>query len=209
MLAFVDETGDTGLKTSKGSSLYFTVALVLFEEHTEAESCDQRINLLRTELNLPSTYEFHFQSNSDRIRRKFLEATAPYNFRYLGFSLNKSSPNLWGPGFQVKSSLYKFTCGTVFENSKPYLSETVVVIDACGSDTFQYELAKYLKRKVTDPNHRLIKKVKMQSSKSNNLLQLVDYVAGVINRKVQNKKDATDYYRYIAAKETDLRVWPK
>ncbi|BAM06252.1 DUF3800 domain-containing protein [Leptospirillum ferrooxidans] len=209
MLAFVDETGDTGLKTDRGSSLYFTVALVLFEEHSEAESCDQRINQLRAELNLPSTYEFHFQSNSDRIRRKFLEATASYNFQYLGFSLNKSSPNLWGPGFQVKSSLYKFTCGTVFENSKPYLSDTIVVIDACGSDTFQCELAKYLKRKITDPDHRLIKKVKMQSSKSNNLLQLVDYVAGVINRKVQNKKDASDYYRYIAAKETDLRVWPQ
>ena len=32
MLVFVDESGDPGLKLNKGSSAYFIVALVLFEE---------------------------------------------------------------------------------------------------------------------------------------------------------------------------------
>lgn len=49
MLVFIDESGDPGLKIEKGSSRYFTVSLVVFEEHDEALACDQRINLLKRE----------------------------------------------------------------------------------------------------------------------------------------------------------------
>ena len=35
MLVFIDESGDTGLKIEKGSSRYFVIALVSFEENEE------------------------------------------------------------------------------------------------------------------------------------------------------------------------------
>lgn len=209
MLAFIDEAGDTGLKINEGSSRYFVIGLVIFEEHKEAEACDQRIGLLRNELGYQHNFEFHFGHNSDRLRKRFLEAIAPYNFFYFGFALNKDRDKLWGPGFQVKTSLYKFTCGMVFENAKPYLRNAIVVIDESGTDTFRRQLGKYLSTKIKDDDGgALIKKVKMQKSSANNLLQLADYVAGVLNRKVQNKKEAGEYYRYIAAKEMMLRTWP-
>lgn len=47
MLVFVDESGDAGLKLQEGSSKYFVVTLIIFEENEEAESCDKRIDLLR------------------------------------------------------------------------------------------------------------------------------------------------------------------
>lgn len=50
MLVFIDESGDPGLKIEKGSSRYFTVSLVVFEDKEEALACDQRIGLLRREL---------------------------------------------------------------------------------------------------------------------------------------------------------------
>ncbi len=40
MLVFIDESGDTGLKIDKGSSKYFVIALVIFEDHEEAIACD-------------------------------------------------------------------------------------------------------------------------------------------------------------------------
>ena len=64
MLAFLDESGDTGRRTDKGSSAYFLVSVVIFLDNDEALACDQRIELLRTELNLASDYEFHFSRNS-------------------------------------------------------------------------------------------------------------------------------------------------
>ena len=89
MLVFGDEAGDSGLKLAQGSSKFFTVALVIFEEHDEAIACDQRIELLKKELGWSSESEFHFRNNSDRIRRIFLNAVAPYNFFYYGIVFNK------------------------------------------------------------------------------------------------------------------------
>jgi len=209
MLAFIDESGDSGLKVDQGSSLFFSVALVLFEEHEEAERCDQRIELLKSEIGKGRDFEFHFSKNSHKVRTQFLRAVAPYNFFYLVFGLNKCSPRLYGEGFQSKESLYKWTCGTLFENAKPHLNNAIIVIDKSGGATFRYELGKYLKRRMEDSSGGcFIKKVRMQDSNANNLLQLADYVVGVINRKIQDKRDWKEFYRFLSIKEIEVRTWP-
>lgn len=106
MLVFIDESGDTGLKVDQGSSRYFTIALVLFDDNEEAVACDQRITLLRKELGWVPDREFHFKHNSDAIRRAFLTAVAPYNFFYHGVVLNKDPQKLWGSGFKDKLADY-------------------------------------------------------------------------------------------------------
>jgi uncharacterized protein (DUF2344 family) len=95
----------------------------------------------------------------------------------------------------------------VFENAKEKLEKAIVVIDESGNLDFKRQLAKYLRRK-TDKG--AIKKVKMQRSESNNLLQLSDYTASVINRSVQNKRKWSDEYRKIIAhREIYVQIWPK
>ena len=49
MLIFIDESGDPGLKIDAGSSRYFVIALVAFDDHDEALAVDDRISLLRKE----------------------------------------------------------------------------------------------------------------------------------------------------------------
>jgi hypothetical protein len=209
MLVFVDESGDTGRKLERGSSSHLTVALVVFRNHDEALRCDDRIVRLRAELKKPSTFEFHFSHNSDRIRLAFLEAIAPCDFTYHAVSLNKDPAKLWGKGFQFKESLYKYTCRLVFENAKPFLDHATVVIDGSGERRFRQELQAYLKARMNEPSGRTaIAKVKIQRSTSNNLLQLADYVAGVVNRQVQRKPRATEFQRWIAVRQSSLRVWP-
>jgi len=65
------------------------------------------------------------------------------------------------------------------------LKKATVVIDKSGNLDFKRQLTKYLRRKT---NKGIIKRVKMQRSQSNNLLQLADYAASVINRSVQGKR---------------------
>jgi Protein of unknown function (DUF3800) len=211
MLVFGDEAGDSGLKLAQGSSKFFTVALVIFEEHDEAIACDQRIELLKKELGWSSGSEFHFRNNSDRVRRKFLNAVAPYNFFYYGIVFNKDPSMLASDIFVDKKGFYKYACSLVFENAKDKLTEAIVTIDQSGSTDFRSELAKYLRRKMNEEGKReLIKKVKMQRSSSNNLLQLADYIAGIINRGVQKEKRyAEDYKRLIAHREISVEVYPK
>jgi len=207
MLVFIDESGDSGLKIEKGSSRYFTVGLIVFEDNDEALACDQRIKLLKKELGLPENYEFHFKRNSDKVRRAFLAAVSPYNFFYYGIVINKNPEKLWGEGFRNKESFYKYACGLVFENAKEKLEKATVVIDESGNLDFKRQLAKYLRRKI---GSGIIKKVKMQRSESNNLLQLADYTASVINRLVQNKRKWSDeYHKIIAHREIYVQIWPK
>lgn len=209
MLTFIDESGDSGLKIEHGSSRYFTIALVVFEDCDEATACDQRIGLLKKELGWNSNSEFHFKRNSDRIRIAFLQAVAPYNFFYYGIAINKDPNKLWGEGFRSKESFYKYACGLVFENAKDKLQESTVVIDRSGNLDFRDKLAKYLRQRM-NKDGRIIKQVKMQRSGGNNLLQLADYVAGVINRSVQNSKKKADLYRKaIAHREIHVQIWPK
>jgi hypothetical protein len=211
MLVFGDEAGDAGLKLEHGSSKLFTVALVIFEEHDEAIACDQRIELLKKELGWSSDSEFHFRNNSDRIRRKFLNAVAPYNFFYYGIVFNKDPSMLANDIFLDKKGFYKYACSLVFENAKDKLNEAIVTIDRSGNTDFRSELAKYLRRKMNEGGKReLIKKVKMQRSSSNNLLQLADYIAGIINRGVQKeRKYAEDYKKIVAHREISVEIYPK
>lgn len=211
MLAFVDESGDPGRKLGRGSSLYFIVAIVTFEDNDDANKCDHAITDLRTKLKLPPGYEFHFSHNSKRIKEAFLKAVAPFPFFYHAFALNKDPQKLTGVGFDNKESLYKITARFTFENAKPHLHNASVVIDRSGERKFRDELAAYLRKRILDDggNH-LIKKVKIQRSNGNNLLQLADYVAGVTNKVVSNKQDGKELRKkYLAAHESTMRFWPK
>ncbi len=160
MLVFIDESGDSGLKIERGSSRFFTVALVAFEDMEEANACDQRIELLKKELGWKRDREFHFKQNSHRIRCAFLKSVAPYNFFYYGISINKDPEKLYGDGFRNKESFYKYTCGLVFENAKEKLNNAIILIDKSGNTDFRRQLARYLKARV-NRDRNVIKKIKM------------------------------------------------
>ncbi len=210
MLVFIDESGDTGRKITKGSSRFFVISMVLFEDNDEALACDQRISLLKRELNKSAKFEFHFQNNSEKVRQSFLKAIIPYSFTYFSVVIDKDPKKLIGEGFNVKESFYKYTCHMVFTNAKPYLNNATIILDKSGSPTFQKSLKRYLNTKTNGDNKgKIIKKLKQQSSHSNNLLQLADYVSGVINRKYLKKKNWKNYYKYLSPKEMSVQKWPK
>jgi len=210
MLAFLDESGDAGRKPGRGSSLFFVVGLVIFNDLEEASRCDQRIGLLKNELGLDPRFEFHFSDNSHRVRMAFLEAVAPYDFFYHVFVLDKNPAKLFGKGFQFKSPLYKYVCSLVFENAKPHLRRATVIVDGSGDRAFRQQLQAYLKARMNDRGGtEIISKVRLERSSSNNLLQLADYVAGISNRHVQRKPRAEEYRGWIAPREASFRVWPR
>ena len=209
MLVFVDESGDPGLKLEQGSSRYFVVALVIFDDDDEAQAADDRITLLRREIRLDPRFEFRFNKCRKDFREQFLKAVRPYQFFYYGIVINKDPNKLWGEGFKYKNSFYKYTCGLVFQSAKAFLDDATVIIDGSGSKDFRRELEQYLKRRINDPGQRYIRKVKVQSSSRNNLLQLADMVAGAINRSLGTKSDAQIYRQIISHREMYVQVWPK
>src|SRR3989338_167344 len=208
MLVFIDESVDTGLTIEKGATKYFIIVMVAFEDNDEASACNKRIDLLRRELRLSPDYEFHFHRNSDRAREAFLRAVLPYQFFYYGIVINKEK--LFGEGFKNKESFYKYAASLLFENAKDKLERAIVVIDESGRQLFKYQLASYLRKNINSFDRRHIHKVKMQDSKRNNLLQLVDMVSGAVNRCLSgNKRDNQKFRSIIRSREIYVQIWPK
>ncbi len=209
MLVFVDESGDTGLKFEKGSSERFVVTLVIFEDVEDAHAAESRIKKLRHELGLKKDFEFHYSGMKSRYREPFFKALGQQQFFYCTISINKRK--LVGPGFKNKESFYKYACRLVFENAKPLLDNAKIVIDGSGSREFKRELSSYLKRHMNSKDDRFkrIKKVQMEDSKKNDLIQLADMVCGAVARKLAGKSDGVQHQRYIRHLELRVQEWPK
>ena len=163
-----------------------------------------RITLLKRELGLHESAEFKFNKSSQELRLRFFEATAPYTFFYFGIVINKEK--LVGPGFKFRESFYKYACRLVFENAKAHLKDAIVVIDGNGSRQFKRELTTYLRKKAGSGT---IKKVKLNASHSDPLLQLADMVAGAVNRSFTARKDKDVCRKLLGAKEMYVQVWPR
>jgi hypothetical protein len=210
MLVFIDESGDSGLKLESGSSEYFVVSLVIFQDYDEAYKLDQKIEVLKRKTCCSPHFEFKFNEVASKHKKRFLKEVASFDYFYLSIVINKRK--LYGKGFHYKESFYKYACRLVFENAKSYLEEARVVIDGSGSREFRKGLAAYLKKQINskDSPCRHIKKVKIEDSKSNNLLQLADMICGAVARSFKlDKTDSEDYRKIVKKRERYVQFWPK
>lgn len=204
-LVFVDESGDLGLKP--GSSPFFTVTLLLFSSRQDAHRANAKIEALRAALKKPHQFEFHFSKLSDALRERFFREVGDCPCFYFAMSVNKAK--LTGPGFGCPDSFYKYTTRLAFENAQAYLRAATVVIDGSGGRQFKSELRRYLDSRVRDhEGSHAIKKLRVEDSHRNNLLQMADMFCGAVARSLSGRKDAKHYLRMIAHREVSRRLWP-
>jgi hypothetical protein len=86
------------------------------------------------------------------------------------------------------------------------------VIDSSGNRKFRDELKTYLRKKLTLPHatgEPAIKKLKMEESHRNNLLQLADMVCGAVSRDINHPDEKCRFRRLIAHNQTGMQSWPK
>jgi len=120
----------------------------IFNDQEEADRCDQRIELLKSEIWKGNWFEFHYAKSSNRIRSDFFKAVAPYDFFYYWIVINKEylSDEILG----MKESFYKYVSGLVFENAKDKISNAHVIIDKSAWGDFEKQSA--INRKYTRPD---------------------------------------------------------
>lgn len=209
MLAFIDESGDSGLVQSSSSSKNLIVTLVLFESRQEAQKTDDRIAQLRRELNLRPDFEFHFSKLKQEWRERFLRAVGVLEFGYFSVVLDKHECRK--RGFTTPAELYRHACNLVFQAARPHLKDATVVIDGSGSQQFRREIATHLKKQIngSGADENRVSKVRMQHSHTNNLLQLADMVCGAVARSLTDKPRADVCRRLISHCELEVSNWPK
>ncbi len=125
MLVFIDESGDPGMKAKEGSSEFFVMVAVLFEEDAVALECDRRIEEFRVSKGWQRELKFSHMKPVDR--GAFLEAVAGFDFFYLAFVLNKR--RLWSPSFNDKETFWSYTASLLVNNAKVHLDDATIVID--------------------------------------------------------------------------------
>jgi hypothetical protein len=72
MLVFIDESGCTGFKLSRGSDSVFAIGMVIFADGESAAQTERCIQRVRERSRHNS--EFKFSKSSDRLRDDFLSS---------------------------------------------------------------------------------------------------------------------------------------
>ena len=205
VLVLIDESGDCGLKFGQGSSDLFVCAAVVFADEPSANACDQAISILRCRLQKPASFEFHFSHCSDRVREAFLRTVSCQTFQYVGFAVDKRK--LYGVRFTDPKEVYRFSIGIVCEQIRPLLNNSKIVIDKNGDRAFRPGIEKALKLQMTDQNGSCrIRKVTMEVSHSNNLIQLADMICGSIARSCAHEDDR--FRDLVKGRERFVQTWP-
>lgn len=205
MLVLIDESGDCGLKFGKGSSDLFVCVAVVFSDAFSADACDRAISGLRFQLRRSPAFEFHFSESSDRVRDAFFRTVNHETFKYAGFVVDKRK--LYGDRFTDPKEVYEFSVGIVCEQVRPLLDNSKIIIDENGDADFKFRLAKSLKRQMTNQDGSCaIKKVTMERSHSNNLVQLADMISGALMRSCNSRDDR--FRDLIRGREKFVQSWP-
>ena len=201
-LIFMDESGDTGFKFTKGSSGFFVLCLVIFDKPKKAEKASSRIKLLRKELKLPDKFEFKFSTTTTtKIKETFLKTVKNENFFYRAVVVNKKKlASLHS--HQKQELLYLITAETLLLRGQP-LNKSTLILDRINRQ-FLKKMNFFLNRRLNTRLSKIIKKIKADNSANNNLLQLTDMVCGAIYRKYSRRDEK--FYHLIKTKEEEIYV---
>jgi Protein of unknown function (DUF3800) len=182
VLVFIDDSGDPGFKLEKGSSQFFVIALLIFEDVLEAEKMAIAIKELRRSLKFPDSQEFKYAKSSDRVRLAFLKAITGFSFKVSALVVDKNL--IYSRELQnKKETFYAYFIKTAIKNSRSVILDARVRIDGSGDRAFKKQFMTYLRKELTSNDVKIMKHCRLVDSRSDVLIQAVDMIAGAIRRK--------------------------
>jgi len=196
MLVFIDDSGDPGFKLEKGSTRFFVISLVIFDDELEAEKTAIAIKDLRRELKFSDKFEFKFCKANRVTKEKFLQKVSGFKFRVRSLVIDKSvirSRELR----ENKNSFYSYAIKTVLKNSGGTIKNAKIKIDGSGDRIFRKSFLGYLRRQLNSEDRKIMANCKLVDSKQNVLIQLADMVAGSVHRSFNTSKSDCKIYKAI------------
>lgn len=192
VLIFIDESGDTGFKFEKGSSRYFVVVLVIFEDTLDAEEVSLKIKRLKRKLGWGEATEFKFSGTSNRFRKEFFEVVKGGPFRFVALAVDKTKfaeERLQGRRF------YDYILAQSFSGLPSLSGEATVYFDKMVDKSFVLSFNTCFRKIFRGGKGLKIKRIKHRRSTSNSLIQLADMISGAVFRKYEKGEDI--YYNQI------------
>lgn len=188
MLIFIDDSGDPGFKLGDGSSDYFVISLLIFDDHLEAEKMAVAIKTLRRNLGFPDTVEFKYAKSRPKVRAAFMKEIRQYDFRIRSIVVNKNL--IYSRELQTKKeAFYAYFIKSVIKYSEGTIENAKIRIDGSGDRSFKQQFKNYLRKELNQGELKVMKNCKFLDSKSDVLIQAADMVAGATRRRYENETE--------------------
>ncbi len=153
----------------RDSSPVFVIALVIFDDNLVAEETALAITKLRREFRFPDDVEFKFHKSRLLIKKHFVEAVVKYPFR---IRLKFKSTD--------KETFFNHIVMTVLRQTNGTVKNAKLRFDKRGERRIRNELRAYLSRELDNKVKNIFTDLKFVDSKTDNLVQLADMIAGCI-----------------------------
>ena len=203
---YIDDSGDAGFKFKRGSSEYFSIACVVFNDWLDAEETALKIKRLRRALGWPDTREFKFHNSSSKTRQAFLNTVKDCSFIVWAITVDKSKIQ----DDEAKNNAGKFYNFIIKELLAHHIDEILgagVLVDGEAKKAYKKAAFAYIRQYINKGAKRILK-MGFADSKTNDLVQLADMCVGSVQRlKQTDKTDCTLYYSIIKHK-ADLWEYP-
>ena len=196
MIVFLDESSDAGFKLGQGSSRFFVISLVVFEENAHAEQVAASIQTLRQRLDQRS--EFKFNKTRDTVRLQFLEAMRDQPFTVRSVIVDKKLVD--GEALRRdQEEFYRTFVRHLLQRNQGSIQGAKLRIDGSGGREFQREFSAFLRRELGP----VLADCKFRDSRTDSLIQLADMVAGATRRAFDPDKQNDAFYGLVRHKVSD------
>ena len=186
-----DEAGDASLNFGKGASRYFVVALVATQD---ADNLRSVLVNMRKQEQFADNFEFHFNAlASDKLRQKGMLALKQADFQAWALIVDKTDlPTFLQAASEMEFYLF-FVTELVGMIPVEVRHKGTLIMDEFGSaNTAQVKLKR--KFKARNLRHEF-SRIFVRRSRSEDLIQVADLVAGAILRRDARKDNEAFEYR--------------
>jgi len=191
-LIFVDDSGCTGFKFGRGSTDYFGIAAVFFDDDLDAEETALKIKRLRRALGWHDLHEFKFRKTSKSIKKQFLETVKLLNYRVVITIIDKRN---------ITDNKYKNNPGEFYYNvilktlqSGGEFEKANIAIDGEKGIDHRRAVKTFFRKNLPDFS---VNNISFIDSKKDSLIQLADMIVGAALYSVKDRTDANDYISIV------------
>jgi hypothetical protein len=191
-LVFIDDAGDVGFKIGHGSTDYFAVAVVFFDNNFKAEEGSLRIHRLRRSLGWHDLHEFKFRKASAVIKNRFFETVSSLDFQVVVALIDKKS--ITDTKMQKNPGEFYFSVISQAIKAGGDITKAYIYIDGEAGRDHRRKAKVFIRHSLPE---RSVSELRFRDSRKNNLIQLADMIAGAVLHSSENRDDAETYISMI------------
>jgi len=191
-LIFIDDSGCTGFKFGRGSSDYFCIAGIFFDDDLDAEETALKIKRLRRSLGWHDLHEFKFRKASIKVKKQFFNTICSFNYRVVLATIDKrkiTDKNLQNN----PSEFYYKVILKVLQTGGDFMKANITIDGEKGID-HRRNVKTFFRKNLPEFS---VNKIGFVDSKKDNLVQLADMFVGAARQSIEKQKDANDYISMV------------